>query len=190
MPDPRPQHRVPPGQTATARWPVLHYGAVPRVGLGSWRFRVFGRVARPVEWTYEQFAALPRVRSTGDIHCVTGWTRLDNVWDGVPYAEVRRRFEPLPDARFVMVHAAGGWTANLPLEDMEREGVLFATHHGGRPLTPEHGWPLRLVVPHLYFWKSAKWVVGLELMAADRAGFWERAGYHMRGDPWREERFG
>lgn len=185
-----PQRRVPPGQVATTRWPVLHHGSVPRIDRRAWRLRVYGRVARPAEWSYEEFTALPRRRSTGDIHCVTGWTRLDNVWEGVSFSELHRRVEPLPDARFALVHAAGGWTANLPLEDLDSEGVLLATHHDGRPLAPEHGGPVRLVVPHLYFWKSAKWIVGVELLTADRPGFWERAGYHMRGDPWREERFG
>jgi DMSO/TMAO reductase YedYZ molybdopterin-dependent catalytic subunit len=176
------KERVPPGQVVTDRWPVLHYGRVPRIDLATWRFRVHGRVQRPVEWTWEEWRTLPRSR--------TGWTRLDNDWEGVAYAELRRHFQPLPDARHVLVHAAGGWTTNLPLEDLERDGVVFAMACDGRPLTPEHGGPLRLVVPHLYFWKSAKWVSGLELLATDLPGFWERAGYHLRGDPWGATRQG
>lgn len=181
--------RVPPGQTLTEKWPVLHYGSVPRVDLGRWRFRVFGLVEEPVELTWEQFQTLPRTSVTRDIHCVTTWSRLDNTFEGVPFAEVLKLARPLPEARYAMVHAEYGFTTNVPLEDLDRDDVLFADKHDGKELTPEHGWPLRLVVPHLYFWKSAKWVRGIELMANDRPGFWERNGYHMRGDPWAEERY-
>jgi len=120
---------------------------------------------------------------------VTHWTRLDNEWEGVPVREVLRIVRPKPEARFVVEHAVGGWTTNLPLEDFDREENLFATHHSGAPLTPEHGAPMRIVIPHLYFWKGAKWASGLELVREDRPGFWEENGYHMHGDPWREERF-
>jgi DMSO/TMAO reductase YedYZ molybdopterin-dependent catalytic subunit len=130
------------------------------------------------------------VERTNDIHCVTRWSRFDNRWRGVPVHEVLALARPKAGARFAMLHAVGGWTTNLPLEDLDREENLFATHHGGEPLTEEHGGPVRAVVPHLYFWKSAKWLNGLELMTKDRAGFWERNGYHMRGDPWKEERYG
>src|SRR5579875_1132177 len=138
---PMSEARIPPGQIQTTNWPVLHYGNVPRIDLRAWRFRVFGRVEAPVAWDYEGFLALPHARSRGDIHCVTGWTRLDNEWEGIPFAEVRRRFVPLPDARYVMVHAAGGWTTNVPLADLEREGVMFAFACDGEPLAPSHGGP-------------------------------------------------
>jgi len=181
--------RVPPGQHVTEKWPVLHHGPVPEIDLSRWTFRVFGLVANPFELTYEQFLALPRAVSTSDVHCVTGWSRLDNTWEGVPARVLVEMARPLPQARFVMVHAEQGFTANVPLDDLLREDVLLATHHDGQPLSPEHGWPVRLVVPHLYFWKSAKWVNGLEFMEEDRPGFWEQLGYHMYGDPWREQRY-
>jgi DMSO/TMAO reductase YedYZ molybdopterin-dependent catalytic subunit len=181
--------RVPPGQTLTQKWPVLHYGSVPRVDLSRWRFRIFGLVEEPRELTWDEFTALPTASITRDIHCVTTWSRLDNTFTGVPFREVLKLIRPLPSATHVMVHAEYGFTTNLPLADLDRDDVLFATHHDGQELTPEHGWPMRLVVPHLYFWKSAKWVRGIEFIAQDRPGFWERNGYHMRGDPWREERY-
>lgn len=190
---PRPSvdaERVPPGQAVTEKWPVLHYGSVPRFDPSRWRFRIFGLVDQPVEWTFDEFKALPRVTTTSDIHCVTAWSKFDNVWEGVAFKEVLRRISPKPDAKYVMVHAEHGYTTNVPLADLDLDSVLFADKHNGEPLTPEHGFPLRLVVPHLYFWKSAKWVRGLEFMASDKPGFWENYGYHLRGDPWREERYG
>lgn len=185
-PDPS---RVPPGQFVTRQWPVLHHGLVPDVNLATWRFSVSGEVENPVSWSWEEFQKLPRVRRKNDIHCVTHWTRLDNEWEGVAVREVLRAARPTPRARFVVEHAVGGWTTNVPLEDLDREENLLATHHSGQPLTPEHGAPVRVVIPHLYFWKGAKWVAGFELVTEDRAGFWEENGYHMRGDPWKEERF-
>lgn len=182
--------RVPPGQTVTDKWPVLHYGSVPRVDLARWRFRVFGLVAEPFELDWAQFNALPKTDVTRDIHCVTTWSRFDNTFTGVPFREVLGLIRPLPQASHVMVHAEYGFSTNLPLVDLDRDDVLFATHHDGKELTPDHGYPMRLVVPRLYFWKSAKWVRGIEFMDADKAGFWERNGYHMRGDPWLEERYG
>lgn len=182
--------RVPPGQYVTEKWPVLHYGSVPRVDLRTWRFRVFGAVEEEREWSYEAFRDLGRVEVCCDIHCVTRWSRLNNRFRGVPARAILRAVRPRPGARWVMVHADGGYTTNLQVEDLDREDVLFAYEHEGKPLTPEHGWPLRLVVPHLYFWKSAKWVRGMEFLLEERPGFWEAAGYHMRADPWREERFG
>lgn len=182
--------RVPPGQVVTRTWPVLHYGPVPRVDLATWRFRVFGAVEEERGWTYEEFRALGRGEVRCDVHCVTRWSRLDNRFGGVPARAVLRQVTPRPGARWVMVHAEGGYTTNLRWEDLDRDDVLFAYEHDGQPLTPEHGWPLRLVVPHLYFWKSAKWVRGLELLTEERPGFWESVGYHMRADPWREERYG
>lgn len=181
--------RLPPGQVLTRKWPVLHHGRVPEVDLDTWRFRIFGLVEQPVELTYEQFLALPQVTLKADIHCVTGWSRFDTAFEGVPFREVYKLCQPLSGATHAMVHAEHGFTTNLPLEDLLRDNVLFAHRADGEPLAREHGWPLRLVVPHLYFWKSAKWVNGLELMPVDRPGFWESGGYHMRGDPWKEQRY-
>ncbi len=181
--------RIPPGQRLVARMPVLHYGPVPRIDLDRWTFRVFGLVEAEVSWTYEAFRALPSREVTCDIHCVTGWSMLDTTWEGVPTQEVMRHVRVRPEARYVLVHAAHGFTANLPLDVFLAEENLFAWALDGEPLTPEHGWPLRLVVPSRYFWKSAKWVWGVELLAEDTPGFWERAGYHNNGDPWREERY-
>ncbi len=182
--------RLPPGQYVTAKWPVLHYGSVPRVDLGRWDFRIFGLVERPVTLSYEEFRALPTTVVTCDIHCVTAWSRLGVTFEGVAAKTVLGLVTVRPEARFVMVHAEQGYETNLPLEYLLADDALFAWRADGQDLTPEHGWPLRLVVPRLYFWKSAKWVRGLELLATDRAGFWERNGYHMRGDPWQEERYG
>jgi DMSO/TMAO reductase YedYZ molybdopterin-dependent catalytic subunit len=181
--------RLPPGQIRTDKWPVLHHGSVPRVELATWDLRISGLVESPVRWTWEEFLALPRVQVRSDIHCVTRWSRFDNVWEGVAAKELLRRARPKPDARFALIHAEHDFTANLPLSELEQDDVLFAIKHDGEDLTPEHGWPLRLVVPRRYFWKSAKWVRGLELLDRDRAGFWERNGYHNDADPWREERF-
>lgn len=181
--------RLPPGQYLTRDWPVLHHGSVPRVDLSRWTFRVFGRVEQEQAWNWEQFMALPAATSFCDIHCVTQWSRNDNTFAGIPFRAVYDRIRPLPGASHVMVHCEQGFTTNVPLADLLAEGVLFAHKHDGKELSPEHGWPLRLVVPHLYFWKSAKWVRGLEFMDRDQPGFWERNGYHMRGDPWAEERF-
>jgi DMSO/TMAO reductase YedYZ molybdopterin-dependent catalytic subunit len=189
---PKPQddpERVPPGQSVTAKWPVLHYGGIPSADLKSWDFRIVGLVENPIRLTYEEFMELPRAEVHCDIHCVTRWSKLDNTFEGVAFSEIHRLADPKSTARFVMIHAENGFTTNLPVEDLLRDDVLFADKHGGEPLAPEHGWPLRLVVPHLYFWKSAKWVRGLEYMASDRPGFWEQYGYHMRGDPHKEERY-
>ncbi len=181
--------RIPPGQYVTEKWPVLHYGDVPNVDLQRWSFKVWGLVEAPLELRYEDILRLPKVSVRCDIHCVTRWSKLDNVFEGVSVRAVLERAKPLPEAKYVMVHAEHGFTTNLSMEDVLRDDVLLAYAHDGVPLTPEHGWPLRLVVPHLYFWKSAKWVRGFELMAHDRPGFWESYGYHMRGDPWKEERY-
>jgi DMSO/TMAO reductase YedYZ molybdopterin-dependent catalytic subunit len=181
--------RIPPGQTLTDKWPVLHYGSVPRVNLATWDFRVVGLVEEPVTFTFKEFTELPRARRMNDIHCVTRWSKLDNSWEGVAVQEVLSRVRLKPEARFVMIHAEQGFTANLAISDFDRPENLFAFTHNGQPLAPEHGYPVRLVVPHLYFWKSVKWVRGLEFIAKDAPGFWERNGYHMRGDPWTEERY-
>ena len=180
--------RIPPGQSVTHKWPVLHYGDVPAPDMTAWRFRIDGLVENPLTLTYEEITALPRQVTLCDVHCVTRWSRLDNAFEGIPISTLLERALPKPVATHVLVHAEEGFTTNLPLSDLDRPGSLLAWRHDGEDLTPEHGWPLRLVVPHLYFWKSAKWVRGFELLHRDEAGFWERNGYHMRGDPWREER--
>jgi len=188
-PDTNRVERVPPGQKLTERFPVLHHGSVPSLDSGTWTLAITGLVDPQKKLTCEQFMKLPQVRVTSDIHCVTGWSRLDNVWEGVSTQEIKNLTKVLPAARFVMVHAAGGFTTNLSLDDFFAEDVLFAVTHNGQPLTAEHGYPVRLVVPRLYFWKSAKWVTSIEFMAEERLGFWESAGYHRRGDPWQEERY-
>jgi DMSO/TMAO reductase YedYZ molybdopterin-dependent catalytic subunit len=186
----RDRARLPPGQIQTVKWPVLHYGQVPRADLGRWTFRVFGEVERPLEITWAEFARLPKRDVLCDIHCVTTWSRFDNRFSGVPVQLLLERAGVRPSASHVLVHADEDYTTNLPLSDLARDANLVATHFEGEPLLPEHGGPARLLVPHLYFWKSAKWVRGLELMEGDWPGFWEQNGYHMRGDPWAEERYG
>jgi len=181
--------RLPPGQSLTLKWPVLHYGSVPRFDPERWDFKVYGMVETPLRWTWNEFNALPKVKRHSDFHCVTRWSRFDNDWEGVAFREVLGRAKLQAGARFVLVHAEQGFTANVPLADLDRDEVLFATHHDGQPLSPDHGYPLRLIVPHLYAWKSVKWVRGIEFLDQDARGFWEQNGYHMYGDPWREQRF-
>ena len=183
------KERVPPHQRVTSKLPTLTYGPVPRIDLALWRFEVDGLVEEPLSFTWEEFTALPQVTLVSDIHCVTGWSLLDSAWEGVSSAELLKRVRLKPEARYAMVQCYGNYTTNLSLADLLAENVLFAHKFAGQPLTPEHGWPLRLVVPHLYFWKSAKWVRGLTFVEHDRAGFWESAGYHIRGDPWKDERY-
>ena len=158
--------------------------------ISKWTFRVYGLVSKEHRLSYKEFMALPPVKVFSDIHCVTGWSRLGNLWEGVSTSVIRELVNILPEARFVIVHCAANFTTNLSLHDFFGTDVLFAMSHNGEPLTPEHGYPLRLVVPRLYFWKSAKWVEGVEFTAKDRRGFWESRGYHNRGDPWKEERYG
>lgn len=186
---PRQEPRLPPGQVRTDKWPVLHHGSVPQVDLSTWDFRVFGMVEQPVRWTWVEFLALPQVTVRSDVHCVTRWSRFDNEWRGVLFREVVRHVAGKPEARFAVIHAEHGFTTNLALAELMQDDVLFAHQHDGRDLTPEHGWPLRLVVPRHYFWKSAKWVRGVELSREDRPGFWEQNGYHNEANPWNEERF-
>lgn len=183
------RNRVPLGQDVTEEFPVLHYGRVPRIDIKAWRFSIFGLVDKEMELDWDVFRSLPTKETNGDIHCVTGWSKLDIKWEGVPAKEILKLVRLKPQARFVLVHASRGWTTNLALDELIRPEVLFAFNFNGNELTPEHGWPLRLVVPQLYFWKSAKWVTGLELIEKDQPGFWEQAGYHMHGDPWKEERY-
>jgi DMSO/TMAO reductase YedYZ molybdopterin-dependent catalytic subunit len=188
-PDTERQERVPPGQELTEKWPALHYGFVPKIDINQWQFRIFGLVEKERRLSYAEFTALPMVKVYSDIHCVTGWSKLDNLWEGVSSGQIRELVRILPEAKFVMVHSTGGFSTNLSLGDFFQPDVLFAIKHNGEPLTKEHGYPLRLVVPRLYFWKSAKWVSGVEFMAEDKRGFWESGGYHNHGDPWKEERY-
>ncbi len=181
--------RVPPGQYVTEKWPVLHYGSIPRFDPQTWDFRIFGLVEEPARLSHKEFQALPTKTITCDIHCVTAWSRLGMIFEGVPATTILNLVKVRPEAKFVVAHCEQGYETNLPLEYLRADDALFAWRADGADLTPEHGWPLRLVIPRLYFWKSAKWIRGIELLARDRAGFWERNGYHMHGDPWKEERY-
>ena len=185
----RQEGRLPPGQSLTLKWPVLHEGAVPAFDPTKWDFSVSGLVENPFTLTWDELQALPRTKIRADFHCVTSWSKFDNEWEGVPFRVIAERAQPKPEARFVMVKADGGYTTNVPLEDLLRDNVLLAAGHAPEPFTAEHGAPLRLVVPHLYAWKSAKWVRGLDFIAKDLPGFWEQVGYHMYGDPFREQRY-
>ncbi len=183
--------RVPPGQRVTGKFPVLHYGPVLDIDQDRWRFRLHGLIEageNPV-FTWEEFRALPRAAVECDIHCVTHWSKLGTHWEGVLGRTIVELARPTARARFAIVQAYGGFEANLSLDDLTADKVLFADTFEGEPISAEHGGPVRLVVPHLYFWKSAKWVNGVEFTDTDRPGFWEKAGYHMRGDPWKEERY-
>jgi DMSO/TMAO reductase YedYZ molybdopterin-dependent catalytic subunit len=181
--------RLPPGQHLTEKWPVLHAGSVPEIDLATWTLRVFGEVERELELSWERFGELPRSATTQDIHCVTRWSRFDAGFEGVHWRHLAALCKPLPSARFAIAHAEHGFTANVPLAALEDDDALLATHADGEPLTAEHGWPLRLVIPGRYFWKSAKWLRGIELRATDEPGFWERYGYHNDADPWKEQRY-
>src|SRR6476659_6128666 len=182
--------RLPPGQYLTEKWPVLHAGTVPRTDLATWNFKISGEVEEPLTLTYDELQALPQTEITVDIHCVTRWSRFDTSFRGVHWRELAKLVQPRPSARYVLAHAEQGFTANIPLEALEDESALLAYEADGAPLTPDHGRPLRLVVPSRYFWKSAKWLRGLELLSADQPGFWERYGYHNDADYWQEQRYG
>lgn len=181
--------RLPPGQYHTKRFPVLQAGSAPDVDLSTWDFVIDGLVAEPKRWTWADLSAMAAQSMTADIHCVTKWSKFDTEWTGIPVRQIWDMVDPSPDARFVMVNAYHGFTANLPLDDFLADTSMFATAFGGEPLTLDHGYPMRLVVPHLYFWKSVKWVRGFTVTAEDAPGFWERNGYHMYGDPFREQRY-
>ncbi len=182
--------RLPPGQYLTEKWPVLHAGSVPQIDLATWDFRVFGEVEQPLTLGWEELKELPATEVTLDIHCVTRWSRFDTRFRGAHWSELAKLARPKPTARFVVAHAEQGFTANVLLEAIEDESALVAYEADGEPLTPDHGWPLRLVVPTRYFWKSAKWLRALELRSTDKPGFWERYGYHNDADYWKEERYG
>ena len=190
-PDTRRSQRLPPGQVRSRKWPVLDASGPPAIELDQWRFRVEGLVGTEVQWDWQEFTALPRVEVFGDFHCVTRWSRLGNLWQGVSTRELMRRAGGVrPEAHYVVVHGYDqGWTTNLLLEHFLAEDALVAILHDGESISTEHGGPARLIVPRLYAWKSAKWVAGVDLVEQDRPGFWEANGYHMRGDPWAEERY-
>lgn len=181
--------RLPPGQHLTKDWPVLDLGVVPPVSRERWRLDVYGAIENPVFWTFAEFAAQQQARFTSDIHCVTTWSRYDNEWEGLATRELLAACQPREDARFVVLHSYDGYTTNLTLEDFAAEDALLAHSWSGQPLTDEHGGPVRLVVPQLYFWKSAKWLQAIEFLTGDTPGFWEVRGYHNRGDPWAEQRY-
>ena len=182
--------RLPPGQHLTEKWPVLHAGGVPHTDLSTWTLRVFGEVEQPLELSWPEFNALPRSSNVQDIHCVTRWSRFDAAFEGVHWRELAALCRPKPSARFAIEHAEHDFTTNVPLSSLEAENALLVTHADGAPLTPDHGGPLRLVIPGKYFWKSAKWLRAIELSAMDKPGFWERYGYHNDADPFKEERYG
>ncbi|HZQ63791.1 MAG TPA: sulfite oxidase-like oxidoreductase [Gaiellaceae bacterium] len=181
--------RLPPGQYLTEKWPVLHAGSVPKIDLATWTLEVSGEVDRPLTLTWEQLLELPSREVTVDIHCVTRWSRFDTRFRGVHWSELAKLVQPRPSGRFVVAHAEQGFTANMPLAAIEDEHALIAYEADGEPLTPDHGWPVRLLVPSRYLWKSAKWLRGLELLDHDEPGFWERYGYHNDADYWREQRY-
>jgi len=185
----RTSRRLPPGQVLTQKWPVLSYRETPRVDTATWRFRCVGLVEEETSWTWGELLALPRVEVTTDIHCVTRWSRFDNRWEGVLVREILMRAKVRREAVAVLAHTVEGYTTNVALEDLIGDDVLLAFKHDGKDLEPEHGGPCRLVVPKLYFWKSAKWVNAFELMDTNAPGFWEQNGYHLRAEPWEEERY-
>lgn len=181
--------RIPPGQYETGDFPVLSAGPTPRIPLSSWTFSLEGLLASPRQWTWEQFQALPQQSFTKDIHCVTKWSKLDTHWQGVSLDTLLEQVTLKPEARFVMAYCYGGYTTNLAIEDLLKGKAFIGLQYEGVPLTPEHGGPARLVVPHLYFWKSAKWIKGLQFIEDNQPGFWERAGYSLYGDPWQQQRY-
>jgi DMSO/TMAO reductase YedYZ molybdopterin-dependent catalytic subunit len=182
--------RLPPGQYLTEKWPVLQAGSVAEYrDLTSWSLRIFGEVEEEIELDWDQFSALPRTSNVQDIHCVTRWSKFDTSFDGVHWRELAALARPKATANFAIAHAEAGFTANVPLSFLEQDDAILATHGDGAPLTPDHGYPLRLVVPGKYFWKSAKWLRGIELSSVDKPGFWERYGYSNDADPWQEERY-
>jgi len=181
--------RLPPGQYLTQKWPVLSYERTPSRLPVDWKLKITGEVEHPFELTWQEFLALPRTTMTSDFHCVTTWSRYDNAWEGVHIREILQRARPLPVAKYVMAHSWTGYTSNLPFGDLDDDDVMIVIKHDGKDLEPDHGGPVRLIVPKLYAYKSAKWLDGLEFMQLDRPGFWEHRGYHNRANPWKEERY-
>ena len=186
--------RTPPGQVLTKKWPVLHFGSVPQIDPATWELRIWGECENPLTLSFDQLRELPQVDVKCDIHCVTRWSRLDNIFTGVQTRTLIEMAKPTANARFVMQHSPGDpgadWTTNVAMDDFTQDDCVITWLHDGQPLSADHGYPVRVVVPQLYFWKGAKWVTGLELRSTDAPGFWEVNGYHMHGDPWTEERFG
>ena len=182
-------HKLPPGQYETPDFPVLTAGPTPRISLVSWEFRLEGLVEKPAKWSWNEFNALPQQDFNPDIHCVTKWSKFDTKWRGISFDTLLEHVQPKPEAQFVMAFSYGGYTTNLPLADLCNGQAFIGLQYEGKPLVAEHGGPARLVVPHLYFWKSAKWVQGLRFMAQNEPGFWEAAGYSLYGDPWQEQRY-
>ncbi|MDX1993542.1 MAG: sulfite oxidase-like oxidoreductase [bacterium] len=182
--------RLPPGQSLTNKFPVLTYGPIPKFNPEAWDLRVFGLVNQEMRWTWDEFLKLPTVQITVDIHCVTRWSKFDTAWEGVRFSDFVELFGIKPEVQHVIAHCDYGYTTNVPLEDMMRPDVLLAYKYGGEFLEPDHGAPVRTLVPHLYFWKSAKFLRALEFSHVDKPGFWEQAGYHNYGDPFKEERYG
>jgi DMSO/TMAO reductase YedYZ molybdopterin-dependent catalytic subunit len=187
--DPKHVHRLPKGQVLTERFPILHEGEVPQYDLSAWTLRVFGEVDRDITLSYEDLLKMPQTDVTCDIHCVTRWSRFDNTFTGVLFKDFLNEIGVKPLSNYVMLHGDHDYTTNLPLADLMGEDILLAHSFEGKPLTDKHGWPLRLVVPHLYFWKSVKWLRGFEFIKENQPGFWEQNGFHLRGDPFKEERF-
>ena len=181
--------RIPPGQHETDGFPVLSAGPTPRISPADWSFGIGGLVETPVKWTWDEFNALPHQSFTRDIHCVTKWSKLDTNWEGVSIDTLLENVTIKPEARYVMAYSFGGYSTNIPIEGVRDGKAFVGLRFAGEPLSPEHGGPARLVVPHLYFWKSAKWISGLRFMANNEAGFWEQNGYSMHGDPWKEQRY-
>ncbi|NEW04996.1 sulfite oxidase-like oxidoreductase [Paenibacillus sp. SYP-B3998] len=181
--------RIPPGQVVTDRFPILHEGEVPNYEMSEWTLRVFGEVAEEKTFHYEELLALPQTQVVCDIHCVTRWSKLDTVWEGVRFRDFLQLLDIKPEGKYVMLHADNEYETNVPLEDLMGDHILLAFKYDGQPLTLKHGWPLRFLVPHLYFWKSAKWIRGIEFMKEDREGFWERNGFHNTAEPFAEQRF-
>ena len=189
-PDTYRDNRIPPGQSRTRKWPVLDASGLPQIDLANWRLEVFGLVENPLSLSLPELMALPQVKVFSDFHCVTRWSRLGNLWEGVATRAIAERVNIKPEAAFILAHAYdNGWTTNMPLENFLAEDALLTHTHDGQPISLEHGGPVRLMIPQLYAWKSAKWLRGIEFLSADKAGYWEHGGYHMLGDPWREQRF-
>jgi DMSO/TMAO reductase YedYZ molybdopterin-dependent catalytic subunit len=182
--------RLPPGQYFTEKWPVLHAGEVPDVDIATWTLELTGEVEQPTTLSFDQLLELPATEVTSDIHCVTRWSRFDAQFKGVHWRELAKLCRPKPSAHFAIAHAEHGFTANVPLEALEDDNALIVYSADGEPLTPDHGYPVRLFIPTKYFWKSAKWLRGIELSAVDKPGFWERYGYHNNADFWQEQRYG
>jgi DMSO/TMAO reductase YedYZ molybdopterin-dependent catalytic subunit len=188
-PDTKRKNRVPPNQRLIEEFPVLHYNGIPQFNKSKWQFRIWGLVEKERKLSYDEFTALPRNKVLSDIHCVTSWSKLNNLWEGISSNEIRKFANIKPEAKYVMIYCADDYYTNLAFEDFFSEDVLFALKYNNQDITPEHGYPVRLVVPKLYLWKSAKWVTGVQFLAKDTHGFWESRGYHNHGNPWQEERY-